>query len=508
MSKIRARTNYLATRDYTFRDDAFKTRSICATHEEMKLFTAHALAPLPTLALAALATLAPLPSQAWQCPQPLKNTNALSFAKLSQAIERNPGIRTPEQLVSCLPEEFRSQFLLIYESRALQRQCVSPLKPRVALFNDPTSFVLTASDSDPSNPLCESPALEGFEFKPETSSFVFRSIHFSRDERPRMSEENPRECLRCHGADPRPLFDPYFIWPGFYGSNDDNTLTADRLKDGDALPPESRNYMTFLERAGLGIYSQLVWTPDRRIPRSRPAGENIDITPYERPNTTFGIGVSRVNLFRVQRLATDFAQWDRYKYALAYATHCASDVSDLSKWIPAEMLGARPYLPPMSRSRFSELSSFWHQGLELPPSEREKLGPEHLKHVGLIEGIVRRWSKAVPLPLAAKYSSANLMEHPPHLYRPLSDYLYGLSLEVTAPALHLVAYLYSWAGVDTSDWFTHRSGGIISGDGRDDAHDNFKKIFRAAIPELPYPITGARCEELANQSLRALRSSP
>ena len=86
------------------------------------------------------------------------------------------------------------------------------------------------------------------EFK-EASEYEFHSLHFPKDgsgsrvdeseisERIgsiEVSKPNPAVCMTCHGMSPRPIWDPYTVWPGFYGADDDGLFTYGRAKSDDA----------------------------------------------------------------------------------------------------------------------------------------------------------------------------------------------------------------------------------------------------------------------------------
>src|SRR6185295_7667372 len=70
-------------------------------------------------------------------------------------------------------------------------------------------------------------------------------------------ELNRSECATCHGKDPRPIFDGYGLWPGFYGSRAD-TLSLN--------PEERENYVEFLaaqRNAPRAPYRLLEWSGSR-----------------------------------------------------------------------------------------------------------------------------------------------------------------------------------------------------------------------------------------------------
>jgi hypothetical protein len=371
------------------------------------------------------------------------------------------------------------------------------------MYNDSTSFVLTAIGADAADPRCVSPALEGIEFDAATSTFALREITFDGAGAPRLSAKNPETCLGCHGSDPRPLMDPYFVWPGFYGSNDDNYLTQDRLRDGDALPPESESYFKFVDSISqTDVYSQLIWTARRQVPRSSRPGKNISVDPYERPNAFFGLYASLLNQRRLARLATGFAGWDRYKYPLAYAAKCVKngEAPTLDRWIPAQMLAARPVeLPTADFDRYAKL---WDEGGRVPPAELAKLSRLNKGQISLVESVLDRSASGVSLGYWHKYQDLSPVPamHAPHAYRPLGDLADVVGQDVVSLPLHLIAYLYQWAGVSMDEWAMPLEGGLLLVDGDDDAQSILAKVYRAALPEY----ATISCDDLAQKSLAAL----
>lgn len=144
-----------------------------------------------------------------------------TFEDLARLVtnDRTPSI---ERVLSRLPENLRSNYILMYRSRSLQRATFQ--RPRAILFEKDATFLMSfgALETD----LRGAKALEVVQFRPATKSWEFREITFNEGGRPQISEPNPRKCLECHqsqsraGVDPRPNWEPYAFWPGAYGSAD------------------------------------------------------------------------------------------------------------------------------------------------------------------------------------------------------------------------------------------------------------------------------------------------
>ena len=142
-----------------------------------------------------------------------------------------------ENLKKRFPDFFEF-YALNYSSRSLQGS--SRTSPRVIMHGNGDTFL--AFNGDPKDRGYGN--LEMFEFKGETG-YEFHSIHFGKDGPPtplqageiastigtiEISKANPGVCLRCHGENPRPIWDPYVVWPGFYGADDDGLFLYGRSK--------------------------------------------------------------------------------------------------------------------------------------------------------------------------------------------------------------------------------------------------------------------------------------
>jgi hypothetical protein len=127
-----------------------------------------------------------------------------------------------ERLHSVYPNLF-DLYLLSYHSRSLQGS--SPLKPRAIVFDPSGHFVMSFNGDRTQR---GGNAIEIMRFLPEQRRFEFQEVVFEDGQEvgPKFSQVNPPKCMVCHQAlgresnDPRPNWEPYNFWPGFYGSAD------------------------------------------------------------------------------------------------------------------------------------------------------------------------------------------------------------------------------------------------------------------------------------------------
>ena len=139
-----------------------------------------------------------------------------TFADLASLIS-SLQIKTVEQLISALPEKFCRGYSLIYQSRALQRELVSPLSPRVLMFGQTGNLLLKYLGSNTQQ-------IETLEFDQSAKKYFLREVVFNGTSVPDFNQvaANPSKCTRCHsegvGGEVKLLWDSYNMCPGTYGS--------------------------------------------------------------------------------------------------------------------------------------------------------------------------------------------------------------------------------------------------------------------------------------------------
>ena len=226
-------------------------------------------------------------------------------ARLQALLQKSPVTGRPvdsiTELVPLLPEELRKNFTFVYDSRSPFKSGISPEYPRVILFTDDARLILTfiGDERQPGFDLLETMA-----FDYEKAKFDLHAYLLPAGER-RAWRPSPEEthCARCHGADARPIFDSYPLWPGYYGSVQD-TFPRDRIGQ-----KEGRNYAAFAGSAAkTGIYKDLIYptgTPvspylDPRLFKDNTVELDPKLFPYM-PNARLGIALTELNRQRIYR---------------------------------------------------------------------------------------------------------------------------------------------------------------------------------------------------------------
>jgi hypothetical protein len=188
----------------------------------------------------------------------------------------------------------------------------------VILFS-PKGDLLVALSGDPGKP--DFDIVEAIHFDPKTASFATSKfvLPAATERDPRLKdaartngEFNRGECTTCHGKDPRPIFDGYGLWPGFYGSRAD-TLSLH--------PAERRNYVAFLAAGSKSAQAPYRWLERPGAGETRPyldlpafPGQNPSLEYL--PNTRLGIALTELNRQRIFRQIRSSPRYESLKYAL------------------------------------------------------------------------------------------------------------------------------------------------------------------------------------------------
>ncbi len=226
-------------------------------------------------------------------------------ARLRELLAHNPQTGRPvdsvAELVPLLPEELRRNFTFVYDSRSPFKAAITPQKPRVILFTDDARLVLTfiGDETQPGADLLETMSFDDAQAKFAFNAYLLPAAE-RRAWRPSATEAN---CGRCHGADPRPIYDSYPLWPGYYGAVLD-TFPRDRLGE-----KERRNYAEFTANAAkTGVYKDLIrptGTPvspflDPKLFKDTTIELDPALFPYL-PNARLGIALTELNRARIYR---------------------------------------------------------------------------------------------------------------------------------------------------------------------------------------------------------------
>lgn len=150
----------------------------------------------------------------------LNQAFAFNLNDLKTLVEANKAY-TVDQVIPLLPEHMRKNPLLVYDSHALRLDRVSLETPRIILFNEDASLIMAITKYPGQETIAAGEdSIEVIELSSQTHKFEMKDLVFDGTQSPfaRSIETNPALCLTCHGANPRPVFNDYNSWPGFFGS--------------------------------------------------------------------------------------------------------------------------------------------------------------------------------------------------------------------------------------------------------------------------------------------------
>lgn len=141
----------------------------------------------------------------------------LSFSDLKSLIAQKKVTRI-DDLIPLFPEEIRRNPLMVYDSHALNTYLVTPETPRVILFNKDASLIVAFTKNPGEKDIADGKDSIEIIHQNKNGQFEIGEMTFNGKETPALKLSGSEKCLRCHGTSPRPIFQDYNGWPGFYGS--------------------------------------------------------------------------------------------------------------------------------------------------------------------------------------------------------------------------------------------------------------------------------------------------
>ncbi len=145
---------------------------------------------------------------------------------------------------------------------------------------------------------------------------------------------NPSKCLSCHGESPKPLWESYPLWPGFYGSEDDCEFSGALANPGPCVADskEVRLYNEFLNgNRHKGRYALL-----------KPLAEDIltDIKGAQRPLLAISRTLALQNEIRIAQEIKKLPWSRQFTHTMLHLLSCTKTETCLS------------IFPPSVRSKF------------------------------------------------------------------------------------------------------------------------------------------------------------
>ena len=233
-------------------------------------------------------------------------------------------IRSVEQFLPMLPDSYLSHYALVFNSRSLQSSTFA--NPRVLMYGPSARLVMSFNGSPDEKGY---DALELFEFNEQTKSFQLEEIQFpaqgDQSGKVIFSEKNPQRCLRCHSANPHPLWDAPPLWPGSYGEVYHEKLSnteTDGLYAWLRLQPGHARYQ-YLKNTAL-YQDDATFYPSRH---------NVYVgVEIEAPNAQLSRLLTTLNNEKIMQQVINNPNFGRFQYALLASL--SSNCSALPNYFP------------------------------------------------------------------------------------------------------------------------------------------------------------------------------
>jgi hypothetical protein len=317
-------------------------------------------------------------------------------------------ITTIEDFIEALSPLALQKYLLVYDSRS--SQMASPDYPRIILYgagarkshpigpwnfgpSDETATLTFGISGTPYDPKYNE--LEFFQFNHSSKAFEFYKLTFNSqgNKPPTLSQKNPKECLTCHGQDPRPNFDNYPFWPGVFGSDDPISRTAKNDIGVWYSEEETSFAQRYLKNRDQGRYQHLGVENDSGYLSRLGLTEASTNTNA----TEFLAAVSGDNMERAARILKQTPSVWPYRYALLANESCVgrpnSPYLNIESFLPANFSPKYNYANALSNSCNAENTSYQYdfnrqfQLLGVLPDPSGRIGPLANLSCDLMPGI-------------------------------------------------------------------------------------------------------------------------
>lgn len=246
-------------------------------------------------------------------------------------------VKNIEQFVCCLPKEYQKQYMAGHSSVAAQTG--TPHSPRVVMFQSEQKldatvphkmFALSINGGADGQPQGQN--VEMMFLDPKSKKLQYFDLAFNGDVTPKLSKENPTECMSCHGLNgkapaggPRPVFGSFQRWNPFVGG-----------RVGFCSKTEEK-YFRHIEAAAVKAIkaNPRFACLDKKSLDSDP---NEQRQIYQEQNeiiNTFHNNIASLNDQRLPNLITSYRDFPKLKFGLIGLTACGGSFSD---WLPEDVV--------------------------------------------------------------------------------------------------------------------------------------------------------------------------
>jgi len=284
-------------------------------------------------------------------------------------------VKNVSELLSTLPETYREKYLYLYNSQGTQE--TSLLEPRVVLFNESSTFLMTFNSSDD---LIGGSKVDLILFDKNKSAYDSLALEFKRNKKPEI-EINSTSCFQCHQSFKGkivPISKSYLggIYPGVYGSL------------GDSFTKIERRYLKRFQRT---------LSKHKRYKRLKKFKGSKQWEHPKRPSTMLGHLVNRKIYEMLSKYFKETLVYNQHKYALLASVTCGEEfkISDFFK--DSNFLTYAFFKKQYEKSKYLQDKKFFssisqRQRLmgKIPRTFIEKFSPKYEKSATWFKSIVMK----------------------------------------------------------------------------------------------------------------------
>lgn len=256
----------------------------------------------------------------------------VTYENLKTLAER-PDVRNQMDFINSLPAGTLQNFTFTYKSESAQGAGVSREFPGVIRSSSDGKLVVRYTCDESKSTYGK---VEVLTFDDKTKKYKMADFDFQKPVNPHKVTENPKTCMRCHNPggpdsapDPRPNWQPYDQWNGFYGSQDDAfgvNSTSGIKHSQEELDLEKSDYQSFrLKQKDNPCYSSLPWPKDGGEPIFPYSKTKIGSDLARRPGLKITVTQCHLAAQRLARRISSKPEYKYIKYALAMKTMGCKD---------------------------------------------------------------------------------------------------------------------------------------------------------------------------------------
>ena len=256
----------------------------------------------------------------------------MSYDKLKDLAQKSE-IKTQMDFLNSIPAGTLQNFTFTYKSESAQGAGVSPEFPGVIRSSSDGKLIIRYTCDETKDTFGK---VEVLTFDSATKKYKMADFNFKSKASDHKITENPKSCMACHNPggpeadpDPRPNWQAYDQWNGFYGSQDDSFgLNGSSGKPFTQVQAdeEKKNYFDFrAKQKDNPCYSSLPWPKKEVEPEYPYSNRGRALNLARRPGLKLTVNQCHLTAQRLARRISSKPEYQKLKYALAMKTMKCKD---------------------------------------------------------------------------------------------------------------------------------------------------------------------------------------